>query len=72
MLEIEAGSSVHLSELILPEGVTVVALAFGEERDIPVASVTARRGSSDDVEDEVEPAAEADSADAADDEGGED
>ena len=31
MLEIEAGSSVHLSDLILPEGVTVVALAFGEE-----------------------------------------
>ena len=75
MLDIEAGSSVHLSDLVLPEGVTVVALTFGEERDIPVASVTARRGASDDAEDEVEPAAETDSADstdAADDEGGED
>ena len=71
MLEIEAGSSVHLSDLVLPQGVTVVALTFGEDRDIPVASVTARRGASDAAADEVEPAAEADPADTADDEGGE-
>lgn len=70
MLEIEAGSSVHLSDLVLPQGVTVVALTFGEDRDIPVASVTARRGASDAAA-EVEPAAEADPADTADDEGGE-
>ena len=71
MLEIEAGSSVHLSDLVLPQGVTVVALTFGEDRDIPVASVTARRGASDAAADEVEPAAEADPADTADDEGDE-
>ena len=72
MLEIEAGSSVHLSDLVLPEGVTVVALAFGADRDIPVASVTARRGASDDAAEVDEPAAEADAADSAEDEGGED
>jgi large subunit ribosomal protein L25 len=72
MLEIEAGSSVHLSDLVLPEGVTVVALAFGADRDIPVASVTARRGTSDDAAEVDEPAADADAADSAEDEGGED
>jgi len=72
MLEVEAGTSVHLSDLALPEGVTVVALAFGADRDIPVASVTARRGASDDAAEAAEPAAEADAADTAEDEGGED
>ena len=72
MLEVEAGTSVHLSDLALPEGVRVVALAFGADRDIPVASVTARRGASDDAAEAAEPAAEADAADTAEDEGGED
>ena len=72
MLEVEAGTSVHLSDLVLPEGVTVVALTFGEDRDIPVASVTARRGASEDVADNAEAAAEEGEAQAADDEGGED
>ena len=51
---------------------TVVALAFGADRDIPVASVTARRGASDDAAEAAEPAADADAADSAEDEGGED
>ena len=65
MLEVEAGSSVHLSDLALPERASVVALAFGADRDIPVASVTARRGAGDDAEadDAAEPAADADAAD---------
>ncbi len=71
MLEVEAGSSVHLSDLALPEGVTVVALAFGADRDIPVASVTARRALAM-MQRAAEPAADADAADSAEDEGGED
>jgi large subunit ribosomal protein L25 len=47
MAEIAIGSSVHLSDLILPEGVTILALTHGEDRDIPVSSVTARRGGAD-------------------------
>ena len=53
MEEIEAGSSVHLSDLNLPDGVTIVALTYGEDRDIPVASVTVRRGGAQDDEDEA-------------------
>ena len=42
--DLEVGSSIHLSDLELPDGVSIVALGLGEDRDIPVASVTARRG----------------------------
>jgi large subunit ribosomal protein L25 len=72
MLEVEAGSSVHLSDLKLPEGVTIVALTFGEDRDIPVASVTARRGASEDGDDTAAPAAGDGEASLGEDEGGED
>lgn len=42
--ELEAGHSLHLSDLALPKEVTVVALGLGADHDIPVVSVTARRG----------------------------
>lgn len=42
--ELEVGSSIHLSDLDLPDGVSIVALGMGEDHDIPVASVAARRG----------------------------
>lgn len=72
LLEVEAGTSVHLSDLILPEGVIIVALTFGEDRDIPVVSVTARRGASESTAADGESAAEQGDAEAANDEGGED
>ena len=37
--DLDVGSSVHLSGLTLPEGVTIVALGLGEDRDIPVVIV---------------------------------
>lgn len=69
MEEVDVGSSVHLSDLPLPDGVTIVALTYGEDRDIPVASVAVRRGGSDsEVEDAVDsPEAAADDEEAADD-----
>ena len=53
---LEVGHSLHLSDLVLPEGVSLVALALGADHDMPVASVTARRGGID----EDAPAEEAD------------
>lgn len=41
---LELGHSLHLSDLALPQGVTLVALAQGEDHDIPVVSVQAPRG----------------------------
>ncbi|MEE2784432.1 MAG: 50S ribosomal protein L25/general stress protein Ctc [Pseudomonadota bacterium] len=54
MEEVDVGSSVHLSELILPEGVVIVALTYGAERDIPVVSVTVPRGGGEEEEMEEE------------------
>ena len=53
MTDIDLGSSVHLSDLILPEGVTILALTHGEDRDIQVVSVTAKRGGEEELDDEV-------------------
>ena len=61
MLEIEAGNSVHLSDLVLPEGVTIVALTYGADRDIPVVSVTVKRGGGEDEAEDGDTEAEADS-----------
>ena len=57
---LEVGDSIHLSGVKLPEGATIVALALGEDHDIPVVSVTARRGGG--IEDDIEAGAEAESA----------
>jgi large subunit ribosomal protein L25 len=63
MAEVESGSSVHLSDLVIGEGVTIVALTFGADRDIPVASVTAKRGGGAAEDDEDAPAEEAAASD---------
>ena len=57
---LEVGDSIHLSGVELPEGATIVALALGEDHDIPVVSVTARRGGT--TEDDIEAGAAAESA----------
>lgn len=40
---LNVGQSVHLSDLVLPEGVTIVALAQGSDHDQSVVSVRAAR-----------------------------
>jgi large subunit ribosomal protein L25 len=44
MREVRLGQSLHLSDLKLPDGVTLVELAQGEDHDLPVVSVTEPRG----------------------------
>jgi len=51
----DIGDLIHLSEVPLPEGVTSVALSYGEEHDLAVASVIAPRAT---IEEEDEAAAE--------------
>lgn len=48
MLEVELGTTVHLTDITLPEGVTSVALSHGEDSDLSVATVQAPKGASDD------------------------
>jgi large subunit ribosomal protein L25 len=64
MLEVQVGDIVHLSDIKLPEGVESVALTHGEDYDLSVASVLARKGGGED-EDEDGAATEEGAADAA-------
>lgn len=58
LADLDLGDSIHLSDLSLPEGVTIVALAHGEERDSPIVSVQIPRGVAEEeeiaAEDELE------------------
>lgn len=46
---LDIGDSAHLSDIVLPVGVEIVALAQGPEHDHPVASMMASKASKDDV-----------------------
>ncbi|MDI1276988.1 50S ribosomal protein L25/general stress protein Ctc [Methylobacter sp.] len=46
---LDIGESVHLSDIVLPAGVEIVALAQGPEYDHPVASMMASKASKDDA-----------------------
>jgi len=64
MEHVEESTSLHLSDLILPEGVTIVALTYGEDRDIPVVSVVVRRGGGEEEDEAATDEASADDASA--------
>jgi large subunit ribosomal protein L25 len=57
MTEVDVGDNVHLSDIVLPEGVTLVELSYGEDHDLTVAGVQAPRGGGE-AEDEAEDAAD--------------
>ncbi len=74
MKELHTGDIVHLSDITLPEGVTSVALALGEDHDLAIASVIAPKGGGAE-EEEVEAASEEEGAEESseeEEEGGED
>ena len=52
MLEVEVGGIVHLSEIKLPKGVESVALSHGEDYDLSIASVLARKGGGEDEDED--------------------
>ncbi len=51
--ELGVGESIHLSDLVVPSGVTIVQLALGEDHDMTVVTITAPRVSSTDEEGEA-------------------
>ncbi|MEM1230004.1 MAG: 50S ribosomal protein L25/general stress protein Ctc [Pseudomonadota bacterium] len=72
MTEVDVGDNVHLSDLTLPEGVTLVALSYGEDHDLTVAGVQAPKGggSADDSEGDADAAeGDGDAAEGASEEG---
>jgi len=49
MADVEKDQTVHLSDLVLPEGVTLVELAKGDDHDHAVATIKGAKGGSDDA-----------------------
>jgi len=56
MLKVEIGQIIHLSDIALPEGVTSVALALGEDHDLAIASIITPKGGSDAAADQADDA----------------
>jgi len=46
---LDVGQSLHLTDLVLPEGVYVVALSQGADHNLPVVSILASRASKEDL-----------------------
>ena len=51
---LEEGQAVHLSDLVLPEGVEIPVLALGADHDMPVASIHKARGMEEDSSEEAD------------------
>lgn len=61
MAKVEAGTTLHISDLVLPKGVSSVALALGASHDLPVVSIKKLKGGAveeEESEGEEAPAAE--------------
>ena len=49
LTDLDIGATLHLSDLVLPTGVEIVALAQGADHNLPVASMMASKASKDDA-----------------------
>ena len=50
LAEVEAGQVVHISDIVMPKGVTSVALNHGSDHDHPIAAIKLPKGSDEDSE----------------------
>ncbi|TXL16288.1 50S ribosomal protein L25/general stress protein Ctc [Methylococcaceae bacterium HT4] len=48
---VDIGGSVHLSDIVIPEGIEVLALTHGDEHNLTVAQIMKTRGPAEDEED---------------------
>ena len=51
MANIDIGGSVHLAEVVAPEGIEILALTHGDNHNLPVAQIVKTRGPAEDEED---------------------
>ncbi|MDP2904621.1 MAG: 50S ribosomal protein L25, partial [Methylovulum sp.] len=49
MAALDIGESLHLSDIVLPEGIEIVVLAQGIDHDLPVVSMMPSKSSKDDA-----------------------
>lgn len=60
--EMKLGDIIHLTDLVLPEGVQIAALTHGEEHDTAVANIHVRKAAKIDEDEGAEAAAEGEAA----------
>ncbi|OQK15186.1 50S ribosomal protein L25 [Methyloprofundus sedimenti] len=53
LTDVEIGDSVHLSDIVVPDGVEVIALSHGEDHNLPVAQIMKTRGPGGDEDEEA-------------------
>jgi large subunit ribosomal protein L25 len=58
MIEVENDTIIHLSDIVLPKGVTIAALQQGEDHDLPVCSVHTPKGAAVDADEDADDAEE--------------
>ena len=61
MAEVDIGDIVHISNIVLPEGVESVALNLGDDHDLSVATINKPKAI--EIEEDVESADDAEGAD---------
>lgn len=49
LAKLDIGESIHLSDIVMPDGVKIVSLAQGSDHDLPVVSMMASRASKDEA-----------------------
>ncbi|MDZ7826158.1 MAG: hypothetical protein U5R48_09290 [Gammaproteobacteria bacterium] len=67
--DLDVGDSIHLSEVPVPEGVTIPALELGEDHDQPVVQVVEKRVQAEEEDEDADEAAESGEDESAEDEG---
>ena len=50
---LDVGGTLHLSDLVLPEGVELIELLHGPEHDLPVVSMMSSKASKEDAADDA-------------------
>jgi len=63
MAEVALGQTLHISDVILPEGVVSVALTHGEDHDLPVAAVVKSKAIEEDEDSATDSAEEGEAGD---------
>ncbi|WP_428353177.1 50S ribosomal protein L25/general stress protein Ctc [Methyloprofundus sp.] len=64
LADIDIGGSIHLAEVVAPEGVEIFALTHGDDHNFPVAQIVKARGPAEDDEDAVEAATDGEEGEA--------
>jgi len=58
LAKMDIGDTLHLSDLVLPKGVEIVALHQGEDHDLPIVSMMSSKASKEDAADDASKVAE--------------